>query len=301
MLQVINIKKVYNTGSIETKALENISIAFRQKEFVAILGISGSGKTTFLNIIGGLDHYDSGDLIIKGKHTSDFKEEEWDAYRNNSVGFVFQEYNLITHLSVIANVELGMALSGVSAKEKHRRALKVLEQVGLKEHIHKKPNQLSGGQMQRVAIARALANDPEILLCDEPTGALDTTTSSQIMDLVKDVAKYRLVIMVTHNTAIAEQYAERIIRFEDGRIVSDSNPYEKTSDSESFRLKKTSMSFLTALQLSFNNLRTKKGRTALTAFASSIGIIGIAVILSISNGFQKKVDAFERDALSEFR
>ena len=300
MLQVINIKKVYNTGSIETKALENISIAFRQKEFVAILGISGSGKTTFLNIIGGLDHYDSGDLIIKGKHTSDFKEEAWDAYRNNSVGFVFQEYNLITHLSVIANVELGMALSGVSAKEKHRRALKVLEQVGLKEHIHKKPNQLSGGQMQRVAIARALANDPEILLCDEPTGALDTTTSSQIMDLVKDVAKYRLVIMVTHNTAIAEQYAERIIRFEDGRIVSDSNPYEKTSDSESFRLKKTSMSFLTALQLSFNNLRTKKGRTALTAFASSIGIIGIAVILSISTGFQKKVDAFERDALSEF-
>jgi len=300
VLQLIKVSKSYNTGGIITKALDNISICFRRKEFVAILGASGSGKTTFLNIIGGLDHCDSGDLIIKGRNTTGFKEEDWDAYRNNSIGFVFQDYNLITHLNIVENVKLGMTLSGVPAGEKHSRAIKLLEMVGLKDHIHKKPNQLSGGQMQRVAIARALANDPEILLCDEPTGALDTETSKQIMDLIKEVAKDRLVIMVTHNTKLAEQYAERIVRFQDGEIVSDSNPFQIESDSESFSLKKTGMSFFTALHLSFNNLKTKKGRAALTAFASSIGIIGIAVILSISTGFQKKVDNFERDVLSEF-
>lgn len=300
MLEFKNIKKTYHVGGIETRALDDISVAFREKEFVAILGTSGSGKTTCLNIIGGLDHYDSGELTIKGKKTSDFSDQDWDAYRNNSIGFVFQNYNLISHLSIIANVELGMTLSGVSAEEKHKRAIEVLEQVGLKEHLHKKPNQLSGGQMQRVAIARALANDPEILLCDEPTGALDTTTSVQIMDLIKNVAKDRLVIMVTHNPEIAEKYADRIIRFQDGKIIYDSNPYQIKSKPESFILKKTSMNFLSALKLSFNNLRTKKGRTFLTALASSIGIIGIAVILSLSTGFQKQIDTFQSDAMSEF-
>ena len=216
-------------GTVETKALDDVSVAFREKEFVAILGPSGSGKTTCLNIIGGLDRYDSGDLIIKGKKTKDFKDSDWDAYRNNSVGFVFQSYNLITHLSVVANVELGMTLSGVSKAEKHKRALDVLEQVGLKDHLHKRPNQLSGGQMQRVAIARALANDPEILLCDEPTGALDTVTSVQIMDLIKKLSGERLVIMVTHNPQLAEEYADRIIRFQDGKIVSDSHPHQELS------------------------------------------------------------------------
>jgi putative ABC transport system permease protein len=300
MLEFKNIKKTYHVGGIETKALDDISVAFREKEFVAILGTSGSGKTTCLNIIGGLDHYDSGELTIKGKKTSDFSDQDWDAYRNNSIGFVFQNYNLISHLSIVANVELGMTLSGVSAEEKHKRALEVLEQVGLKEHLHKKPNQLSGGQMQRVAIARALANDPEILLCDEPTGALDTSTSVQIMDLIKTVAKDRLVIMVTHNPDIAEKYADRIIRFQDGKIISDSHPHKERSKADSFILKKTSMNFLSALKLSFNNLRTKKGRTFLTALASSIGIIGIAVILSLSTGFQKQIDTFQSDAMSEF-
>jgi putative ABC transport system permease protein len=238
--------------------------------------------------------------VIQGKKTADFKDRDWDAYRNNSIGFVFQSYNLIMHLSIVANVELGMTLSGVSAAEKRKRALTVLKKVGLEEHLHKKPNQLSGGQMQRVAIARALANDPEILLCDEPTGALDSMTSAQIMDLIREVAGDRLVIMVTHNQVIAETYADRIIRFQDGKILSDSNPYEVKKKEDAFSLKKTSMSFLTALRLSFNNLRTKKGRTILTAFASSIGIIGIAVILSLSTGFQKQIDAFQRDAMSEF-
>lgn len=300
MLELKKIKKTYNVGDIETRALDEISVAFREKEFVAILGTSGSGKTTCLNIIGGLDRYDSGEMSIKGKKTSDFKENDWDAYRNNSVGFVFQSYNLIAHLSIVANVELGMTLSGVSAEEKHNRALEVLNQVGLKEHLHKKPNQLSGGQMQRVAIARALANNPEILLCDEPTGALDTTTSIQIMDLIKDVAKDRLVIMVTHNPDIAENYADRIIRFQDGKIISDTHPHEERPKPDCFKLKKTSMSFSTALKLSFNNLRTKKGRTFLTAFASSIGIIGIAVILSLSTGFKIQIDNFQRDAMAEF-
>lgn len=300
MLELKNIKKTYHIGDIETKALDDISVAFREKEFVAILGTSGSGKTTCLNIIGGLDRYDSGELVIKGKKTSDFKDKDWDAYRNNSVGFVFQSYNLIMHLSIVANVELGMTLSGVSNEEKHRRALEVLGQVGLGEHLCKKPNQLSGGQMQRVAIARALANNPEILLCDEPTGALDTVTSIQIMDLIKQVAKERLVIMVTHNPELAEKYSDRIIRFKDGKIISDSHPHKERPKPDGFNLKKTSMSFRTALKLSFNNIRTKKGRTFLTAFASSIGIIGIAVILSLSTGFRTQIDSFQSDAMSEF-
>ena len=300
MLELQDIKRSYYVEGIETKALDGISAAFRQKEFVAILGPSGSGKTTCLNIIGGLDRYDSGELIIKGKRTADFTDRDWDAYRNNSIGFVFQSYNLIMHLSIVANVELGMTLSGVPAEEKHKKALEVLEKVGLKEHLHKKPNQLSGGQMQRVAIARALANDPEILLCDEPTGALDSSTSTQIMELIKEVARERLVIMVTHNHELAESYADRIIRFQDGKIVSDSHPHAERPKTDEFKLKKTSMSFLTALHLSFNNIRTKKGRTILTAFASSIGIIGIAVILSLSSGFQVQIDAFQRDAMAEF-
>lgn len=300
MLEFRNIKKTYHVGGIETRALDDVSVAFRDKEFVAILGTSGSGKTTCLNIIGGLDRYDSGELIIKGKKTADFKDEDWDAYRNNSIGFVFQSYNLIMHLGIVANVELGMTLSGVSAEEKHKRALEVLEQVGLKEHLHKKPNQLSGGQMQRVAIARALANNPEILLCDEPTGALDTLTSTQIMDLIKEVAKDRLVIVVTHNPEIAQKYADRIIRFQDGKIVSDSHPHQERPKPDRFQLKKTSMNFMAAFKLSFTNLITKKGRTFLTALASSIGIIGIAVILSLSTGFQAQIDTFQSDAMSEF-
>lgn len=300
MLELKEIRKTYHVGEIETKALDGISVAFREKEFVAILGTSGSGKTTCLNIIGGLDQYDSGDLIIKGKSTKSFKGSDWDAYRNNSIGFVFQSYNLIHHLSIVANVELGMTLSGVSKEEKHRKALEVLEKVGLKEHLHKKPNQLSGGQMQRVAIARALANDPEILLCDEPTGALDSVTSVQIMDLIKEVAKERLVIMVTHNPELAEQYADRIIRFSDGKIIDDTHPHKERPKNDSFQLNKTNMGFLTALHLSFQNLKTKKGRTFLTAFASSIGIIGIAVILSLSTGFQSEIDNFQADAMSEF-
>nr|MDD6336284.1 ATP-binding cassette domain-containing protein [bacterium] len=300
MLELKHIKKSYRVGDVVTRALDDISVCFREKEFVAILGASGSGKTTCLNIIGGLDRYDEGDLCIKGKSTKDFKDRDWDAYRNNSIGFVFQNYNLIPHLSIVANVELGMTLSGVSPDEKHRRALEVLEQVGLKDHLHKKPNQLSGGQMQRVAIARALANNPEILLCDEPTGALDTATSVQILDLIQKVAQKRLVIMVTHNPELAEKYADRIIRFSDGKIIADSNPYQPDKKQDSFTLTKTSMSFFTALRLSFNNLRTKLGRTFLTSFASSIGIIGIALILSLSTGFQAQVDKFQSDAMAEF-
>ncbi len=300
MLELKDIKKTYLVGDIKTEALKGISVAFREKEFVAILGPSGCGKTTCLNIIGGLDRYDSGDLIIKGKSTKKFSEREWDAYRNNSIGFVFQSYNLITHLSIVQNVELGMTLSGVPAAEKHQRALDVLEKVGLKEHLHKRPNQLSGGQMQRVAIARALANDPEILLCDEPTGALDTATSIQIMDLLKEVSKEKLVIMVTHNPELADRYADRIIRFKDGELVDDTHPHQERPKPDSFLLKRTSMKFRTALNLSFNNIRTKKGRTFLTAFASSIGIIGIAVILSLSSGFQTQIDSFQSDTMAEF-
>ena len=300
MLQLKNITKSYTTGDFTQVALNNISLNFRKNEFVSILGQSGSGKTTCLNVIGGLDHYDTGDLIINGKSTKNFKDSDWDAYRNNSIGFIFQSYNLIGHLNIVDNVEMGMTLSGVSASEKHAKALEVLEKVGLKDHIHKKPSQLSGGQMQRVAIARALANDPDIILADEPTGALDSTTSEQIMDLIKDIADDKLVIMVTHNPDIAEKYADRIIKFKDGHVINDSNPYNNVKDNLGYQLKKTSMSFFTALKLSGKNIATKKWRTALTAFASSIGIIGIALILSLSSGFQTQINQFQLDALSEF-
>lgn len=300
MLQIKNISKSYTTGDFTQKALDGVSVNFRRNEFVAILGPSGSGKTTFLNVIGGLDKYDSGDLIINGKSTKDFSDSEWDSYRNNSIGFVFQSYNLINHLNVLDNVEMGMTLSGVSAEEKKKKALDALEKVGLKEHAHKKPNQLSGGQMQRVAIARALANDPDIILADEPTGALDKKTSRQIMDLIKEIADDKLVIMVTHNPALAEEYADRTVKFEDGHVIDDTNPYENAGEDSDYKLKKTSMSFLTALKLSGKNISTKKGRTLLTALASSIGIIGIALILSLSDGFQIQIDKYQSNALNEF-
>lgn len=300
MLKLKNIKKTYKTGSFSQHALKGVNLEFRKNEFVAILGPSGSGKTTLLNVIGGLDNYDGGDLIINGKSTKKFKPSEWDAYRNNSVGFIFQSYNLIPHISILANVEMGMTLSGVSSKKRKKKALELLKKVGLKEHAHKKPNQLSGGQMQRVAIARALTNNPDIILADEPTGALDTKTSKQIMDLIKEISKEKLVVMVTHNPELAEKYASRIVKMQDGEIIDDTNPLkEEENKKENFKLKKTSMSFLTALKLSFNNIKTKKGRTALTAFASSIGIIGIALILSLSNGFKMEVDNFEQNSLAQ--
>jgi len=300
MLQVKGVSKSYTTGDFTQVALDDVSLEFGKTEFVAVLGPSGSGKTTFLNLIGGLDKYDSGDLIINGKSTKDFADWEWDAYRNNSVGFVFQTYNLITHLSVLDNVEMGLTLSGVPAAERHARAVEALERVGLKDHINKKPNQLSGGQMQRVAIARALTNDPDIILADEPTGALDSVTSAQVMDLIKEIAADKLVIMVTHNAELAEEYADRIVRFQDGHVISDSNPRRASRDERGYQLKKTGMDFLTALKLSGRNISTKKWRTALTALASSIGIIGIALILSLSNGFGLQVEEFQDDALSEF-
>lgn len=300
MLKVKDIKKSYTTGDFTQHALNGVSVNFRKNEFVAILGPSGSGKTTFLNIIGGLDRYDSGDLIINGKTTADFTEADWDAYRNNSIGFIFQSYNLITHLSIVDNVEMGMTLSGVEPEIKHKKALEALERVGLKDHIHKKPNQLSGGQMQRVAIARALANDPDIILADEPTGALDTETSKQIMDLIKEIAADKLVIMVTHNPDLANEYADRIISFSDGKVTNDTNPFDGADSDNDYELKKTSMSFKTALKLSGKNITTKKWRTALTAFASSIGIIGIALILALSGGFKIQVDKYQSNALSEF-
>lgn len=300
MLQLQNVTKSYTTGDFTQVALDHVNLNFRKSEFVAILGASGAGKTTCLNVIGGLDHYDSGDLVINGKSTKHFKDSEWDAYRNNSVGFIFQSYNLISHLSIVDNVEMGMTLSGVSSEEKHKKALEVLEKVGLKDHIHKKPNQLSGGQMQRVAIARALANDPDIILADEPTGALDSVTSQQIMELIREISDDKLVIMVTHNPDLAEQYADRIVRFKDGQVISDSHPYDIEGESLNYSLKKTSMSFFTALKLSGKNISTKKGRTALTAFAASIGIIGIALILSLSSGFKIQIDEFQSDALAEF-
>lgn len=300
MLELKNIKKSYKTGSFVQKALDDVSLQFRRNEFVSILGPSGSGKTTLLNIIGGLDHYDSGDLIINNKSTKNYKENDWNAYRNNCIGFIFQNYNLITHITILENVEMGMTLSGVSTKEKRRRAEEALEKVGLIEHAHKKPNQLSGGQMQRVAIARALANNPDIILADEPTGALDTKTSKQIMDLIKEISKDKLVIMVTHNKELAEKYSTRIVELKDGQLLKDSNPVKNEEKvNKEFIIKKTAMSFWTALKLSFNNIKTKKGRTALTAFASSIGIIGIALILALSNGFQTKIDEYEQDTLSQ--
>ena len=300
MLKLKNIKKDYKTGDFIQHALKNISVSFRKNEFVAILGPSGSGKTTLLNIIGGLDRYDSGDLIIDGKSTKGFKDKDWDAYRNHAVGFIFQSYNLISHISVLENVEMGMTLSGVSAAERRRKALELLEKVGLKDHAHKRPNQLSGGQMQRVAIARALANNPKIILADEPTGALDSKTSTQIMELIKEIAKDKLVIMVTHNAELAKDYASRIVSMKDGVILDDTDSYDdKNKKSGELSIKKTSMSLLSALKLSFNNIKTKKGRTALTAFASSIGIIGIALILSLSNGFNKEVEEFEENSLAQ--
>ncbi|WP_334340964.1 ABC transporter ATP-binding protein/permease [Companilactobacillus sp. HBUAS56275] len=300
MLELKHIKKYYYVGDSVTKALDDVSVSFRKQEFVAILGPSGSGKTTMLNGIGGLDIYDSGDLVINGKSTKDFSESDWDAYRNNSVGFIFQSYNIIGHLSIIDNVELGMTLSGVNGDEKKRKAREALERVGLGPHINKKPNQLSGGQLQRVAIARAIANDPEILLCGEPTGALDTETSEEIMKLIKELSKERLVIMVTHNPTLAKEYADRIINFADGKILDDSNPFVEDTTKDNFELKKTKMTFWTALKLSFTNLKTKKARTALTAFASSIGIISIAIVLALSSGFQKQIDKTQGNTLAQF-
>ena len=300
MLQIKNVSKSYRTASFSQTALNNICIDFRESEFVAILGPSGSGKTTCLNIVGGLDRYDSGDIVINGKSTKNFTDKDWDAYRNNSIGFIFQNYNLISHLTVLENVELGMTLSGISASKRRVKVKELLEKVGLKDHMRKKPGQLSGGQMQRVAIARALANDPDIILADEPTGALDSATSVQIMELIREIAKDKLVIMVTHNAELAAKYADRIIRFIDGKIESDSNPPEAEQESGGYKLKKTAMSFFTALKLSGRNIITKKWRAILTSFASSIGIIGIALILSLSQGFQTKVDEFQKDALAEF-
>ena len=300
MLQLKGIKKSYTVGEFTQTALDGVDLNFRENEFVAILGPSGSGKTTCLNIVGGLDKYDSGDLVINGKSTKSFKDRDWDAYRNNSVGFIFQSYNLISHLSLIDNVEMGMTLSGVPASVKHKKALEVLERVGLKDHVHKRPNQLSGGQMQRVAIARALANDPDIILADEPTGALDTKTSQEVMELIKEIAEDKLVIMVTHNPELAEEYADRIVRFKDGHVIADTNAYQDVAGTSDYTLKRTSMSFFTALKISAKNISTKKWRTALTAFASSIGIIGIALILSLSSGFQVQIDEFQQNALAEF-
>lgn len=297
MLTLKNITKIYKTKHLEKKALNNVSISFRNNEFVSILGQSGSGKTTLLNIIGGLDQYTSGDLIIKGKTTKQFKDRDWDSYRNNTIGFVFQSYNLIAHQSALANVEMAMTLSGLSKKQRRLKAKEVLKRVGLEEHMHKRPSQMSGGQMQRIAIARALVNDPEILLADEPTGALDSQTSIQIMELLKEIANERLVIMVTHNPELAQMYSTRIVQFKDGEILSDSNPFEESAIESEKTFKKTKMRFFTALSLSFNNLLTKKGRTILTAFAGSIGIIGIALILSLSNGVQKYVAKVQEDTL----
>ena len=289
MLQIKEIHKEYKTGSLVQKALDGVSLNLRDNEFVAILGPSGSGKTTLLNIVGGLDRYDSGDLIINGVSTKRYKDRDWDSYRNHTIGFVFQSYNLIPHQTVLSNVELALTISGISAKERKQKALDALEKVGLREQAHKKPNQMSGGQMQRVAIARALVNDPDILLADEPTGALDTDTSIQVMNLLKEVAKDRLVVMVTHNPELAEEYATRIVKLRDGKIIADSDPFEPELKADALapvhkNLGKASMSFMTALALSFNNLWTKKARTILVAFAGSIGIIGIALILSMSNG-----------------
>lgn len=304
MLQVKNIHKQYKTGDLIQTALDNVSLNLRDNEFVAILGPSGSGKTTLLNIIGGLDRYDKGDLIINGISTKKYKDRDWDSYRNHTIGFVFQSYNLIPHQTILANVELALTISGLSKSKRREKAIKALEQVGLANQIHKKPNQLSGGQMQRVAIARALVNDPDIVLADEPTGALDSDTSIQVMELLKKVAKDRLVVMVTHNPELAEDYATRIVNIKDGKILSDTNPYiiekEKNPKPVHKNLGKTTMSFLTSLSLSFNNLKTKKGRTILTSFAGSIGIIGIALILSLSNGANIYIKSVEEDTLSEY-
>ena len=304
MLQIKNICKTYKTGNLFQRALDDVSLNLRDNEFVAILGPSGSGKTTLLNIIGGLDRYDSGDLIINGISTKKYKDRDWDSYRNHTVGFVFQSYNLIPHQTVLANVELALTISGISGKERRERAIKALEEVGLGEQIHKKPNQMSGGQMQRVSLARALVNNPDILLADEPTGALDSETSIQVMDLLKEVAKDRLVVMVTHNPELAYQYATRIVKVKDGKLLEDSDPYEipegEAPEPVHKNMGKSSMSFLTALSLSFNNLKTKKARTILVSFAGSIGIIGIAMILSLSHGVNKYIEDMEEKTMSEY-
>ena len=304
MLQIKDIRKTYVTGDLVQTALDGVSLNLRDNEFVAILGPSGSGKTTLLNVIGGLDRYDSGDLVINGISTRKYSDRDWDSYRNHTIGFVFQSYNLIPHQSVLANVELALTISGISRAERRRRAAKALADVGLGNQLHKKPNQMSGGQMQRVAIARALVNDPDILLADEPTGALDSETSVQVMELLKEVSKNRLVVMVTHNPELAEEYANRIVRVKDGRIIDDTNPFlvdEASLDVPKHKnMGKSSMSFWTAMTLSFNNLRTKKARTLLTAFAGSIGIIGIALIMSLSTGFQKYIDKIQADTLSNY-
>lgn len=304
MLQIKNICKEYKTGGLVQKALNHVSLSLRDNEFVAILGPSGSGKTTLLNIIGGLDRYDEGDLIINGISTEKYKDRDWDSYRNHTIGFVFQSYNLIPHQSVLSNVELALTISGIGKEERKQRALAALAEVGLSDHVNKKPNQLSGGQMQRVAIARALVNNPDIVLADEPTGALDSETSVQVMELLKEVAKDRLVVMVTHNPELAEAYATRIVKLRDGQITDDNNPFSVNESSRTVpihkNMGKTSMNFLTSLALSFNNLKTKKGRTILTAFAGSIGIIGIALILSLSNGVSTYIHDIEEETLSEY-
>ena len=306
MLQLKNITKNYLSGDNEVQALKGINIEFRENEFVSILGQSGCGKTTLLNIIGGLDRYTSGDLIINGKSTKEFKDKDWDTYRNHSVGFVFQSYNLIPHQTVLANVELALTISGVGKAERRKRAIEALQKVGLGDQINKKPNQMSGGQMQRVAIARALVNDPDILLADEPTGALDSKTSVQVMEILKEISKDRLIIMVTHNPELAKKYSSRIVKLLDGKIIDDSNPYKSSEeDVKKARNKKdksgkASMKFTTAVRLSLNNLMTKKGRTFLTSFAGSIGIIGIALILSLSHGMQSYINRVEEDTLSSY-
>lgn len=300
MLTLKNISKIYKTGDFEQKALDNISISFRQNEFVSILGQSGGGKTTLLNIIGGLDHYTSGDLLVNNKSTKNFTDNDWDYYRNVSVGFVFQSYNLISHQNILSNVELALTLSGVSKDQRKQKAIAALEKVGLGKHINKKPSELSGGQMQRVAIARALVNNPDIVLADEPTGALDTETSQQIMKLLKEISKDRLVIMVTHNPELAETYSTRIVRIKDGQIIGDSNPYKEINENDNFKTRKIKLGLPTAISLSFNNLLTKKARTILTAFAGSIGIIGIALILSISTGANDFIADSQRKALKAY-
>ena len=301
MLELENIKKTYRVGTITQEVLKGINIKFRRNEFACILGPSGCGKTTLLNIIGGLDKYDLGDLIIEGVSTKMYSDCNWDSYRNNRVGFVFQNYNLIMHQTVISNVEIALALSGISKSKRKKMAIDALTKVGLKEHLFKKPNQLSGGQIQRVAIARAIVNNPDIILADEPTGALDSKTSTQIMNLLKEIANNHLVIMVTHNQDIASKYATRIINLKDGIIINDSNPCDQEKEEFTKKIsKRKSLSLLTSLSLSFNNLLTKKGRTFLTALASSIGIIGIALILSLSNGVKNYTDKIEKESLIDY-
>ncbi|MDR0783357.1 MAG: ABC transporter ATP-binding protein, partial [Propionibacteriaceae bacterium] len=299
MLHLEDVRKTYRTGNFTQSALDGVTITFRDNEFVAVLGPSGSGKTTLLNIVGGLDHADDGDLVIDDISTEQYSDRQWDTYRNNRIGFVFQNYHLIPHQTVLANVELALTLSGVGPTERRERAIAALEQVELGDHIHKSPNQLSGGQMQRVAIARALINDPEIVLADEPTGALDTKTGDQVMGLLKQIAEKRLVVMVTHNPDLASQYATRIVSLRDGKVVSDTDPYIPTANArEAKTARRTSMSFFTAISLSFTNLLTKKGRTLMTSFAGSIGIVGIATILAVATGFNAYIRGIEESTLS---